>query len=184
MLLNLGSKYAECVSLIDAISQYSESEILQAFSKIELYMSAVKKYEAENNVHELTVLKSEFDKTIKLISEETSNNLKLIKENEIKLDKSSGNLQMYYFCEIYPLQINIAYDSIHQAVLMRESLRLQKMIDHLNNCDNNQEYERISSEIDLLESEAASCKLQGKLNELRYKTDSFQTRDSVPFFLR
>ena len=90
MLLNLGSKYAECVSLIDAISQYSESEILQAFSKIELYMSAVKKYEAENNVHELTVLKSEFDKTIKLISEETSNNLKLIEENEIMMDYYSG----------------------------------------------------------------------------------------------
>ena len=45
------------------------------------------------------------------------------------------------------------------------------MIDRINNCDNAHEYERLSAEIDLLESEATSYRLQGTLNELRYKTD-------------
>ncbi len=83
-------------------------------------------------------------------------------------------MELYYFCEIYPLQMNVAFDSIHQAALMRESLRLRKIIDRLNNNNNNEhEYKRLSSEIDLLESEATSYRLQGKLNELRYKTDCF-----------
>lgn len=173
MLLNLRSKYAACYNLFDAISRYSESDVLKSFSNEDQYMSSVEKYESENDINELTVVKNEIDKTCELITAKTSENLELIEKNQNLLKKSYGNMELYYFCEIYPLQMNVAFDSIHQAALMRESLRLRKIIDRLNNNNNEHEYKRLSSEIDLLESEATSYRLQGKLNELRYKTDCF-----------
>ncbi len=173
MLLNLRTEYASHYKLSNAFKYYSESDVLNAFSNEDEYMSAVAKYDSENNAQELTLIKNEIDKTCKLITEKTSENLESVQENKAMLEKSRGNLWTYYFCEIYPLQRNISYDSFYQAVLMRESLRLMKMIDRINNCDNTHEYERLSSEIDLLESEATSYELQGTLNELRYKTDCF-----------
>ena len=171
MLLNLRTGYASGYELSNAFDYYSESEVLKAFSNEDEYMSAVAKHDSENNAQELTLIKNEIDKTCKLISEKTSENLEAIRENEESLENSRGTMWTYYSCEIYPLQRDISYDSFHQAVLMRESLRLMKMIDRINNCDNAHEYERLSAEIDLLESEATSYRLLGTLNELRYKTD-------------
>ncbi len=174
MLLNLRSEYASGYNLFRAIRRYSESEVLRAFSYEGAYRSAVKKFAAENNFRELLVLKNEIDQTCDLITAETSRNLKSLRENLENYKRSHGIMEGRIFCKIYPLERLIAYNSFHQAVLMRESLRLQKMIDRIRTCCNQQEYKRLSSEIDLLESEATSYELLGTLNELRYHTGCFQ----------
>ena len=173
MLLNLRAEYASGCKLTEAMKHYSESDVLQFFSNEDEYRTAVKKYRTEGNVQELTVLKNEIDRVCDLITAETSRNLKEIRKNQNILEKSHGHLEMYYFCEIYPLERNIAWDSFRQAVLLRESLKLRKIIDRLNKHPKIHEYQKLSAEIDLLESEDTSYELLGTLNELRYKTGCF-----------